>query len=84
MSLFPFGSSRSKRRLSCWIRNRIKAALVSLLAFGLAGSAAAKDITLLNVSYDPTRELYQAVNKAFGDQWKQKKTGDTVTINRVA
>ena len=43
--------------------------------------ASAKDITLLNVSYDPTRELYQAVNKAFADQWKQQ-TGDTVTINQ--
>ena len=41
----------------------------------------AKDITLLNVSYVPTRELYQAVNKAFADEWKQK-TGDTVTINQ--
>jgi len=41
----------------------------------------AKDITLLNVSYDPTRELYQAVNKAFAEQWKQK-TGNTVTINQ--
>jgi sulfate/thiosulfate transport system substrate-binding protein len=58
-----------------------KSILASLLAVGLAGSAFAKDITLLNVSYDPTRELYQAVNKAFADDWK-KKTGDTVTINQ--
>src|SRR5450432_1809143 len=43
--------------------------------------ASAKDITLLNASYDPTRELYQAVNTAFATQWKQK-TGDTVTINQ--
>ena len=33
------------------------------------------------MSYDPTRELYQAVNKAFADQWK-KKTGDDVVINQ--
>lgn len=43
--------------------------------------AHAKDITLLNVSYDPTRELYQDVNTAFARFWKQK-TGDTVTINQ--
>jgi sulfate transport system substrate-binding protein len=43
--------------------------------------ASAKDITLLNVSYDPTRELYQDFNKAFAAQWKAK-TGDTVTIKQ--
>src|SRR5579872_6527399 len=56
--------------------------LIALFAvLALASLAEAKDITLLNVSYDPTRELYQAVNKAFADQWKQK-TGDTLTINQ--
>ncbi|MEY8689420.1 MAG: sulfate ABC transporter substrate-binding protein [Leptothrix sp. (in: b-proteobacteria)] len=43
------------------------------------GTAQAKDITLLNVSYDPTRELYQDFNKAFATQYKAK-TGDTVTV----
>jgi sulfate transport system substrate-binding protein len=38
-------------------------------------------VTLLNVSYDPTRELYQAVNAAFAAQWKAK-TRQTVTINQ--
>ncbi len=41
----------------------------------------AKTVTLLNVSYDPTRELYAAVNKAFAEEWK-KKTGDDVVINQ--
>ena len=41
----------------------------------------AKDYTLLNVSYDPTRELYTAVNGAFAADYKAK-TGDTVTINQ--
>ena len=59
----------------------LKISLASILALSVIGSASAKDITLLNVSYDPTRELYQAVNKAFADEWKQK-TGDTVTINQ--
>ena len=43
--------------------------------------AYAKDISLLNVSYDPTRELYQEVNKAFSRVW-QAKTGDTVSVKQ--
>ncbi|WP_081413455.1 sulfate ABC transporter substrate-binding protein [Aneurinibacillus terranovensis] len=39
------------------------------------------NIQLLNVSYDPTRELYQDINKSFADDWK-KKTGQTVTIKQ--
>ncbi|MBC7699255.1 sulfate ABC transporter substrate-binding protein [Aquabacterium sp.] len=41
--------------------------------------AQAKDITLLNVSYDPTRELYKEYNEAFAKHWKAK-TGDSVTV----
>src|ERR1035441_6302675 len=54
--------------------------LAFVLAFGLAAGAWAKQITLLNVSYDPTRELYEDYNKAFAKYWKDK-TGDDVTIN---
>ena len=43
--------------------------------------ASAKDITLLNVSYDPTRELYTEFNAAFAKHWKEK-TGDTLTIKQ--
>ena len=53
---------------------------ISLLAaLVLAPIAQAADITLLNVSYDPTRELYQDYNTAFSKYWKAK-TGDNVTI----
>ena len=45
------------------------------------GLAASPDITLLNVSYDPTRELYQDIDKAFAAQWKAK-TGQSLTINQ--
>ncbi|MDR1461902.1 MAG: sulfate ABC transporter substrate-binding protein [Azoarcus sp.] len=45
----------------------------------LTGSVQAADVTLLNVSYDPTRELYQDYNAAFSKYWKQK-TGDNVTV----
>ncbi|MCL2329752.1 MAG: sulfate ABC transporter substrate-binding protein [Phycisphaerae bacterium] len=37
--------------------------------------------TLLNVSYDPTRELYQEINTKFAEEWK-KKTGKTITIQQ--
>ncbi|MFM2329144.1 MAG: hypothetical protein RLZZ494_1247, partial [Pseudomonadota bacterium] len=49
---------------------------------GLGASVAhAKDVSLLNVSYDPTRELYQDINKAFAAQWKVK-TGDSLAIKQ--
>jgi sulfate transport system substrate-binding protein len=44
------------------------------------GGAQAADVHLLNVSYDPTRELYKAINPLFAADWKAK-TGDTVTID---
>lgn len=44
-------------------------------------SSAADEITLLNVSYDPTREFYVEFNKAFAEYWKQK-TNQKVTINQ--
>jgi sulfate transport system substrate-binding protein len=46
-----------------------------------AGLAAAKDITLLNVSYDPTRELYQDYNAAFAKHWLAK-SGDKVSVKQ--
>jgi sulfate transport system substrate-binding protein len=48
---------------------------------GAASRAAAADITLLNVSYDPTRELYRDINRAFAAAW-QAKTGQHLTINQ--
>ncbi len=59
--------------------------LVSLLTAATlmvsAASVWAKDITLLNVSYDPTRELYQDYNPAFAKYW-QAKTGDKVEVKQ--
>jgi len=54
-------------------------ALATLLP--LAGLAGHAQVKLLNVSYDPTRELYQDINQAFGKQWKAK-TGQDVTISQ--
>jgi sulfate/thiosulfate-binding protein len=61
--------------------NRI--ALSSLVAGVLLTSSATgrAQVKLLNVSYDPTRELYQDVNKAFGAKWKQQ-TGQTLDVNQ--
>ncbi len=58
--------------------------LVIVLAAGLALAApvaAASKVTLLNVSYDPTRELYQSFNKSFADYWF-KTTGTALEINQ--
>ena len=53
---------------------------LALLAALFAGTAGAAEIKLLNVSYDPTRELYQEYNTAFAKYWKAK-TGDDVTVS---
>jgi sulfate transport system substrate-binding protein len=47
-----------------------------------AGSEAAKPITLLNVSYDPTRELYEELNPLFAAHWKQVAGAQSVTIKQ--
>lgn len=62
-------------KIEAWLTHGLLAA--SLL---LVGSAWA-DKTLLNVSYDPTRELYQEFNAAFAKQW-EARTKEKVTINQ--
>ncbi|MGM7875825.1 sulfate ABC transporter substrate-binding protein [Yersinia enterocolitica] len=54
---------------------------VGLSLLLLASGAMAKDIQLLNVSYDPTREFYQEYNLAFSKHW-QEQTGDKVTVRQ--
>ncbi|CNG21435.1 sulfate transporter subunit [Yersinia enterocolitica] len=54
---------------------------VGLSLLLLASGAMAKDIQLLNVSYDPTREFYQEYNQAFSKHWKEQ-TGDKVTVRQ--
>jgi sulfate transport system substrate-binding protein len=60
------------------LTNIVFAAVLAVLA---ANEVRAADINLLNVSYDPTRELYKEFNPVFAKYWKAK-TGDTVTINQ--
>jgi sulfate/thiosulfate transport system substrate-binding protein len=52
--------------------------LMSLVA---AGGLGAEEVTLLNVSYDPTREFYADYNEAFAKYWQEKK-GDTLVVNQ--
>ena len=55
-----------------------------VLAFGISyppGGVASQTVVLLNVSYDPTRELYNDFNAAFSKHW-QAKTGDAVTVRQ--
>jgi sulfate transport system substrate-binding protein len=59
----------------------LRAASLALALSATAFGAAAKDIALLNVSYDPTRELYVEYNAAFAKYWKGK-TGDNVSVKQ--
>src|SRR2546425_2463772 len=52
-----------------------------ILVFAIQGLAQGNAVTLLNVSYDPTRELYQDYNAAFAKYWKAK-TGQQVEIQQ--
>jgi sulfate/thiosulfate transport system substrate-binding protein len=63
------------------MNNRVKSVL-ALLVLGFATyTAQAAEVKLLNVSYDPTRELYKDYNTVFAKYWKAK-TGDDVSISQ--
>ena len=59
---------------------RLKAILFGVI-FGAASLTRAAGVSLLNVSYDPTREFYEEYNAAFAQHWKALK-GDDVTVNQ--
>ena len=69
------------------INRTYKAALLITAALGLLGGGLAvaqqppAPTTILNVSYDPTRELYEDYNAVFAKYWKAK-TGETVTVKQ--
>src|ERR1700741_889722 len=75
-------------------RATVASILLAVCALALAGcgkktegsaqaapASSSAPVTLLNVSYDPTRELFADVNAAFAKTWKEK-TGQAVTINQ--
>jgi sulfate/thiosulfate-binding protein len=61
--------------------NLITRSLFAAALLVVGALPAAADTTLLNVSYDPTRELYQEFNAAFAKQW-EAKTGEKITIQQ--
>jgi sulfate/thiosulfate transport system substrate-binding protein len=63
------------------MESRLKASLLILAFAALGPSVSADDMTLLNVSYDPTRELYQEFNAAFAKYYRAK-TGKSVEIEQ--
>jgi sulfate/thiosulfate transport system substrate-binding protein len=65
------------------MRPNLALLFAAFLLFSCGGGSAlpAATVQLLNVSYDPTHELYQEFNQAFAGYWKAK-TGDTVIINQ--
>ena len=63
------------------LKNHLLSAMVLTAALLTARPVPAATVTLLNVSYDPTRELYESYNKAFATYWKTK-TGDDVVVNQ--
>jgi len=74
-----------RRALRCTTAAGFAPATLLVVAFlgglGNVRFARAEDVTILNVSYDPTRELYQEFNASFAKSWKEK-TGQTVTVNQ--
>lgn len=73
----------ARRSLLGGLAGLLAAAAIGLVSPGAIApaQAQAKPVTLLNVSYDPTRELYQDFNKAFAAHW-QKQAGQQVTIKQ--
>jgi sulfate transport system substrate-binding protein len=62
-----------------FVKQLLTAGIVLGTLFGAAAIPARADQSLLNVSYDPTREFYKDFNAAFAEKWKAEK-GETVTI----
>lgn len=62
-------------------RRHLLIAAAALLALGVVPGTVVAQVTLLNVSYDPTREFYREFNEAFAAHWLEQ-TGESVTINQ--
>jgi sulfate transport system substrate-binding protein len=79
MNMFKDSSSEATSKRTG--REHFWSAALALIAVLMGTAPHAATVTLLNVSYDPTRELYEDYNKAFAAYWKAK-TGDTVIVNQ--
>jgi sulfate/thiosulfate transport system substrate-binding protein len=74
-------NSLSQNATSPHWTSRLAATLMAVAGLSWFGAVQAKDIELLNVSYDPTRELYEEMNTKFAEQYKASK-GDEVIVNQ--
>jgi sulfate transport system substrate-binding protein len=75
----PLRSKHPPRPLVTARRTAVRALALAGLVF--SGGAAA-EVTLLNVSYDPTREFYRELNAAFARHWAEAHAGEKVTVNQ--
>jgi len=73
--------STSNTKVATWLARMMALFVCSAAIFFAPAARAGQQIELLNVSYDPTRELYQDYNAAFAQYWKAK-TGQTVVIRQ--
>ncbi|MDB5424856.1 MAG: sulfate transporter subunit, partial [Phenylobacterium sp.] len=71
----------TRRRLIAASAALTAGAAATPLLLGAGQAQGADALTLLNVSYDPTRELYKAINASFASWWKGK-TNQTITVNQ--
>jgi sulfate transport system substrate-binding protein len=72
----------NRQETSTMQRTSIRLLASAVVAFGaLTAAASAADLTLLNVSYDPTRELYAELNEAFAAKW-EAETGQSLEIKQ--
>src|SRR5690348_14018745 len=77
----PFPNEQRKSQMNSISRRSALIAIAGSVAAFATRAGAADRLTLLNVSYDPTRELYQDYNAVFAKYWKAK-TGEDITINQ--
>jgi sulfate adenylyltransferase subunit 1 len=72
-------AKRAARSRAFWKKIGFGVLAIGAVAIGAHVNAARADTQLLNVSYDPTRELYREINQAFVEDWKAR-TGETVSV----
>jgi len=80
MTYLPTAAAQGTTRRP-FLKLAVSAALATTLAAASVNALAQQAVTLLNVSYDPTRELYVEFNQAFAKYWKGK-TGQDVTVKQ--
>lgn len=82
MALFSPHGQKSQKQLEQEMHfTKIKLAIATVLISVSSFNSSAKDF--LNVSYDPTRELYENLNQEFGQYWKNQPDKCSISNNRM-